>query len=453
MNRLLLSLIFGGLAVISAPQTSQAANYGLIMTIGEYSDPRASLPGIDTDAQLAAKIATSMGVPKENLTKVTNSQLHIDGVRGALQRMEQKIGRGDNLFIYYSGHGGQHTLGTDGTCSEGMITFDMKTFDDAAIENSLSRLANKAGQVVMMNDSCFSGGQASKGPSTRSLDRVPKNWNTSGTPTYQCGNAINMKLTRNLVPVATGLGANFLYIAAATEREVAFATRNGSSATVAWASCLQNTADRDTSGTLTGRELQTCAQNWINRNRFNQTITLIGNDNLPLVFLERESTKPSPVKALETLQQLSSPTVKVSLVSSSDTLQIRKDFLDLTINSNIDGYLYLFHVGSDQKTFDLLFPNSRDTNNLLEAGEHRLPRPSWGIQAGGPAGESHLMAIVSETPKDFSGFMQLLGESPFRSAAVNSSTTRNLTVVGAGQNTPAPGRFGASPLIKIKEVE
>jgi hypothetical protein len=453
MRQGLYSLVCCSVIALTTLSSAHAANYGLIMTIGEYSDPRASLPGIDTDAELAAKIAKSMGIPEENLIKVSNSQLNIEGIRGTLDQMDQIIGRGDNLFIYYSGHGGQHTVGTNGACSEGMITFDMKTFDDSAIEKSLTRLSNKAGQVVMMNDSCFSGGQASKSPSMRSLDRVPKNWTISGEPAYQCGNAINMKLTRNLVPVATRLGANFLYIAAATEREVAFATRNGSSATVAWTNCLQNTTDRDTSGALTGRELQTCAQSWINRNRFNQTITLIGNDNLPLVFLERESATPSPLQALETLRQLSSPAIKVGVVSSSDKLRIRKDFLDLTVNSNTAGYLYLFHVGSDQKTFELLFPNSRDTNNLIQAGELRLPRPSWGIQAGGPVGENHLMAIVSETPRDFGSFMQLIGESPFRSAVANNSTTRNLTVVGAGQNTSEPGRFGASVPIKIKEVE
>lgn len=439
------TLFFSGVA--------QAANYGLIMTIGDYSDPRASLPGIETDAKLAARIAKSMGISDEKLTRVSNRQLSIEGVQRQLNELEQKIGRGDNVFIYYSGHGGQHNSGGKGECSEGMITYDMKTFDDATIEQSLSKLANKAGQVVMMNDSCFSGGQASKGPGTRGVDRVPKNWAVKGNDSYECGNAVNMKQTRNLVPVAAGMGSNFLYIAAATEREVAFATRNGSSATVAWASCLEGKADQDGNGALTGRELQQCSQQWINRNRFNQTITLVGNTDLPLVFLEASGTTATPVQALVSLQQLSSPAIKVGLKSGSDTLRIRKDFLDLTINTDSSGYLYLFHVGSDQKTFDLLFPNDRDNSNFISAGELRLPRASWAIQAGGPVGENYLMAVVSETPRDFSGFMQLLNGSPFRSAVSSSSTTRNLTVVGAGQNTPAPGRFGVSQMIKIREVE
>lgn len=445
-----------------------AENYALLMTIGNYSNPNASLPGIDLDARMARRIAQSMGVQEQNILEYSDGQLSQQKLQATLATLTTRIAQGDNIFIYYSGHGSQRTARGAGKCSEGMVTHDMSTFDDNDLEDTLKQLAAKAGQVVMLNDSCFSGGQATKSRGNDiDADRKAKTWkDVANIANYQCGSAINAKMTRNLVPTAARAGANFLYIAAAADNEVAFATSRGSSATVAWASCLDARSDADRSGMLTGRELQRCAQEWIRNNNFNQTITLVGNAELPLSFVHAAMPAQggaggagaaaegaaNALAALENLRQQASPNMHVQLRSAKPSLKIGRDYLDLSVTTNQAGYLYLLHVGSDGKSFDLLFPNSRDTNNHVQAGTTLLPRPSWGIQAAGPAGTSYVMAILSETPREFGAGMAEIASTPFRSAAASTRAVRNLAVVGMGQGASAPGRMGASAVLPIIEV-
>jgi hypothetical protein len=438
------------LAAAAAPV--HAENFAMIMTIGNYSNPNASLPGIDLDARSARKIAASMGVDERNILEYKDAQLTKDGMRRVFGDLNARIASGDNVFVYYSGHGTQRTGGAK--CSEGMVAHDMVSFDDADIETTLATLAAKAGQVVMLNDSCFSGGQA-----TKSLDANPKvvakAWkSTASDSEYKCGSAINAKFTRNLVPTAAKQGANLLYIAAANDNEVAFASNEGSSATVAWVNCLHAGTDTDRSGMLTGRELQQCAQDYVRSHRYNQTITLVGNADLPLSFAygQSASANANPLATLQNLRQQASPAISVDLSTATPNMKIGKDYLNLQVTTNQNGYLYLLNVGSDGKTFDLLFPNSRDTNNFVKAGTLSLPRRDWGIQAMGPAGSSHILAILSETPREFDKGMATTAGSPFRSSNATMSATRNLGVVSVGQGTGAPGRMGASRILTVNEV-
>lgn len=445
------------LLACAAPQL-HAESYAMIMTIGNYSNPNASLPGIDLDAALARKIAASMGVSDANVMQYKDSQLALAGVRTAFEDLTARISSGDNVFLYYSGHGTQRRASGGAQCSEGMVAHDMSSFDDSEFEEALARLTQKAGQVVMLNDSCFSGGQATKSIST-DKGRVAKTWKGSASDSnYQCGHAVNAKMTRNLVPTAAKQGSNLLYIAAANDNEVAFASPAGSSATVAWANCLHATADTDRSGMLTGRELLQCAQNAVRQQNYNQTITLVGNADLPLSFVNAGGAgaavgQPNALATLANLQQQASPAIQVTLSSAKKDMKIGKDYLSLSVTTNRDGYLYLLNVGSDGTSFDLLFPNDRDSNNFVKAGTVSLPRPSWGIQAMGPVGSSRLLAILSETPRQFDKGMAPIPSTPFKSSGATYAASRNLGVVAAGQGSAAPGRMGASQIITINEVK
>jgi hypothetical protein len=51
----------------------------------------------------------------------------------------------------------------------------------------------------------------------------------------------------------------------------------------------------------------------------------------------------------------------------------------------------------------MLFPNDRDGDNRIQAGETvKLPRPTWRITAQGPAGTDRMLVVVSATPRDLS---------------------------------------------------
>ena len=447
-----------------AAAPARAANHALIFWIGEYANPRANLPGIDADGRNAKLIAGHMGVPQANVREVSNQQLTNQKLAGELAALNGRIADNDKVFIYYSGHGFQQAGAGGARCTESIVARGglEDLYFDYQLQSALGALGRKASQVVMMNDSCFSGGAATKSlRSTGDAEAVPKFYpgevkvNTSVTDTYQCGEAVNKFATRALeaVPPKT----NVLYIAASADNEVSYATRRGSVATLAWAQCLGNpAADINRSGAITGTELKKCAQHFVDANSRNtgtprQTITLQGDEELALSFAPSQGTAPiNAHAAFEDLRRLASRDVIVTLESASRSLRIKQDFLDFTVTSNMAGYLYLLQAGSDGKLLNQLFPNKLDTDNRIEPGKVRLPRQSWRIRAGGPAGTSHVIAVVSpertEPLKDISG-----DASPFASAPTEGAVFRNLFIEATGASG-GQGRFGASAPISIQET-
>jgi hypothetical protein len=181
-------------------------------------------------------------------------------------------------------------------CSEGLATFEGGIYFDLLLRDELDALAQRASRVVMFNDSCFSGGAATKsfdeaGPG----ESVPKVYPISDVKSLAfigvndvvdarqvCGVHVNSisKAFGGLAQSQRGV----LYVAAAAANEAAFPTPQGSVGTRAWAACLQDpAADSDVNGFLSGAELLTCANAWVQSNsRYRQTITLIGNGQVPL---------------------------------------------------------------------------------------------------------------------------------------------------------------------------
>ena len=110
-------------------------------------------------------------------------------------------------------------------------------------------------------------------------------------------------------------------------------------------------------------------------------------------------------------------------------VKIGRDKVEFTISSTYPGYLYVLMVGSDGKTFDMLFPNALDRSNELQAGQVvRLPRPSWEVTAGGPPGTTQLLAIVADAPRDFSK-LALKPAGPFSIVEANALASRDIQLV------------------------
>ena len=497
-------------ATLGATVPALAANHALIMWIGDYGDPKSDLPGIDLDAANARKIAVAMGVPPQNVTEISNAKLTRDGIRSGLASLYQRIADGDKVFIYYSGHGGQ-VAGHETTakCSEVLVARDGLVLD-AFLQDALTTIGKKASQVVMMNDSCFSGGAATKSltgaPEAPEPGARPKflpvgaKSNTAVTAGYACGDPTNTaKLTRSLDGMAKDArGPQVLYIAASNDTQVSFATNRGSVGTLAWAHCIGLAgADADRSGRINGEELRECAQSYIDSRRTKQTVMLQGNAKLPLSFVQTAvapvpapapapaptaapapapaaapapapapTSAPAPAaaepppptasaavnatQALHDLRAGADRSMPVQLTLARNSLRIGKDFLDFSVTTAQQGYLYLLQVGSDGKTFNLLFPNKIDSNNALPAGTHRFPRDSWRLRAGGPTGKSHLIAIISAVKKDLSRDMD--ASSVFPSSGANQRATRTLVVEATGSADGGSGRYGASEVVTVSET-
>lgn len=453
-------------ASLGAGFAAKAESHALILWIGEYTDPRANLSGIDLDARHARAIALAMGVPAPNIVELKNRELTRPGMASAVRALADRIKDGDNVFMYYSGHGAQVAAipGASKKCSEGIVAQDLDLYFDQEIDTQLGRLAAKAREVVFMNDSCFSGGASEKGfpapgapmPKFLPFPASLKAGTSQGTPDRECGDAVNKGLLAKNFEVAKPNGARLLYIAAAKDDEVSWATAGGSLATRAWAACLAKPAtDTDRSGSISGEELRRCAQDMINTDASGkrQTITLTGTSGLPLSFVSADHRQAgAPLNAAKTLEDIrvgADPFYQVKLVPVADSLRIRHDKLAFSVETDRQGYLYIFQIGSDGKTFNLIFPNELDADNRVSRGLHSFPRDTWQITATGPAGKSYMMALLSATPKNFSARMGRAG--PFASMPATLEGAKNLVVSSSGAGA-TDGRFGASPIVSVEEV-
>lgn len=455
--RLALWLAAAGLA-LAAPV--QAANHALIMTIGKYADPNENLPGVDIDAANARRIANTLGVPDANIVQLKDSQLTKAGMQQALQAFAQRVQSGDGVFVYYSGHGSQEPNRTGATgkkCIEGMVAHDMKLVQDVELERMLATLSQRAGRVVMMNDSCFAGGQARSKSLGAPVPKRVKGY--EGDPNYVCGQPVNVtKATRDLFLAPQR--ANMLYIAASADNEVAWATDHGSAATLGWLQCTA-AADRDNNGVLNGEEIRRCAQAAVDAGRAGrQTITLIGNTQLPLVLTAAAPDAgatgggAAPVNAaaaLEAIRAGASSSIGVTLRPARTEMRIQQDDFEFTVHTDRPGYLYVLQVGSSGKTFNMLFPNELQTDNYVQAGNVALPRAPLRIKAGGPEGTNYLLAVVAEKPRDFSRFMPAK-VGPFSTVETSKRATRDLYLVTSGGDSAAPGVYGASAVVAVREV-
>jgi hypothetical protein len=134
-------------------------------------------------------------------------------------------------------------------------------------------------------------------------------------------------------------------------------------------------------------------------------------------------------------------------------VRIGLDKLSFSIRSTHAGYVYIYLVGTEANDFHILFPNARDRNNHIAAGEAlSLPRRSWPIRAFGPPGSDRFVVMVSDMRRNFSG-AGLTDAEPFPTfqlarAALLQATHTGKTPLFAGlpecAGTPCPADYGAA---------
>lgn len=467
---------------------AHAETYGLIMTIGAYRNGPTPLKGSYLDIDSARTIALKMGVKAQNIRFYKDNELTLDGMKRAFADLYERVNPGDQVFIYFSGHGGRWLV-TEPVerCAESLISVDGEPYTDVDLSRDLRRLAEKAQKLVVFLDSCHSGGATTRSVKADQPQVTPKYFARAGVDA--CGPPVNV-LTRSIASQTRALGSganNFVYIAAARDNEVSLDFPGlGGIATVAWRDCISGAAkDRDGSGGLTAEEIRVCAQERINSamkgvvSFLPHHVTITGNANAVLTLTERTSgigapqTQPVTPTAQPKPPAASPPAASppaasppaasppaanppayytlldvyngrddrrvITLTASKPAFKVGQDEVGFSLASSHTGYVYLLMVGSDGKTFDMLFPNQIDGNNLIEAGQTlRLPRPSWQIKAGGPAGKNHLLAIVADAPRDFTK-LGMLPAGPFSMVQASSISSRDIQLVsGASAHAASP---------------
>lgn len=243
--------------------------YALIIGIGQYSpDSGASvLPGIPKDMENVRKIARAMEIDERNIVELRDAQATRKNIVQALEKLRQQVQNGDQVLIYFSGHGTR--LSASGRCSEGLITYTpgAYTVADLLSEEDLARytqpISQKADKLITLFDSCFSGGVLAA--RTRSLAQDLGIRPRFSPAAGECSVPVNDRNTRSFAPVMTRLGAaqeNFVQIAAANYNEVSWDfPAIGGLATHSLTQCLLGDAtDLNRSGAVSLDEVRQCAQ-------------------------------------------------------------------------------------------------------------------------------------------------------------------------------------------------
>lgn len=110
----------------------------------------------------------------------------------------------------------------------------------------------------------------------------------------------------------------------------------------------------------------------------------------------------TPADEFKRVAALADPTIRVTIALQSTVVKIGKDYLKFSIDSDRDGYLYIFMVDAEGRQYRLLFPNDYDTENRITAGRTiTLPSASWPMLAGSPPGATRFLAMVSREPREF----------------------------------------------------
>lgn len=536
---LALLLIVGCFNLVFAAE----GRHALIIGIGEFSEASntTTLEGIPKDMENARRIAKEMGISNESIVELRDSQATKANIQAAFKKLAEKVKPGDRVFIYHSGHGARYPK--DNICVEGLQTYTKgkftvaDVFSEADIASYTKPISEKADKVLMVIDTCFSGGVLNT--NTRSLSSAAKIRPKSNPNNQKCEVGVNQVKTRGLLSELKRLGIheeNFVQIAAANNNEVSWETKElGGLATHSLTQCLTGEAtDLNKSGAISLEEVRACAQSKLNTlmkpheklGMLPSNIQVKGNRNLipvavqkppaevtpappqvvqapPSSVVEPPNIQPQPIHSpdfviaqvpitdtppsapnttvvvadlpkppatppplkeqvlaslatLQDIEQQRNPKRKLEVKLTKPILKIDKDSLELTIKSSHDGYVYLVLLGSDAKSFYILYPNGLDMSNRIKAGVPlKLPRPDWQIKAAGPAGANNLLVMVSDTQRllDKLTIAEPTAAEPF-TFSLNTMSGRSALVnylTGSG-NSGRSESFGAK-LMTIKEVE
>jgi hypothetical protein len=183
------AILLAGTSLLSAP--AHAEKYALLIGVGEYENPEFNLAAIGNDLLLMVEVTKRLEVPKENVWLVASQKdaakareegykpvaaATRDGIISQLNRLTATAKKGDQILIYYSGHGVQvddqldvssgkdEADGEDEAIAPSDTTFasngDPITTNliiDDEIDERLSKIRENGASVWLVVDSCHSG--------------------------------------------------------------------------------------------------------------------------------------------------------------------------------------------------------------------------------------------------------------------------------------------------------
>jgi Domain of unknown function (DUF4384)/Caspase domain len=141
-------------------------------------------------------------------------------------------------------------------------------------------------------------------------------------------------------------------------------------------------------------------------------------------------------------------------VTAPKSLVIGKDPFAFNVRSSTNGYLYAVMLGSDGKSFYLLYPNKLDQDNQIKANvTYKFPKPGWSIKAAGPEGTNRILFVVSQSPRDPKIFAsEDSGGGPFAFSLAEMTARKRLVDFFIGRGVQGKNGQMAAALVSVAEV-
>ncbi len=142
-------------------------------------------------------------------------------------------------------------------------------------------------------------------------------------------------------------------------------------------------------------------------------------------------------------------------VTAPKRLVIGKDAFSFGVTSATAGYLYVVMLGSDGKSFYLLYPNRLDQDNRIKANtRYQFPRAGWSVKAAGPAGTNQALFVVTQSPRDPRVFgASDEGSGPFAFSLADLTARQRLVDFFVGKGVQGRNGQMAARLVAVEEVQ
>lgn len=163
------------LMLLSVDVSSAQERRALLVGIGEYpAESEWTLVHGDNDVRIILEFLLGQGVKAECIEIVTNEEATKKGILSALERLAKTAGKGDVLYIHFSGHG-QQVTDLDGDEEDGFdeawVPYDARKkyvsrvyegenhIIDDELNAYLKKLRAKVGpkgRITVVSDACHS---------------------------------------------------------------------------------------------------------------------------------------------------------------------------------------------------------------------------------------------------------------------------------------------------------
>ena len=147
-----------------APPVRGAAerNLALLVGIGDYGG---RLPGLEHTADDARKLervlVDRIGVAPDDAVLLVDGEATVERFRESLAGLAERMTSGDQVIIFYSGHGGRSPRATFQRADPDSVDETLSLFDGEVSDDELASMLDAVpGRVLLILDSCFSGGFA-----------------------------------------------------------------------------------------------------------------------------------------------------------------------------------------------------------------------------------------------------------------------------------------------------